>query len=55
MADLWYVIVATNAICGLVAYMYAKNTGRNPQRWAALGVVFNLLTLAWMCRPRRRP
>ena len=54
MADLWYVIVVTSAICGMVAYMYAKNTGRNERRWAVLGVAFNLLAVAWVCRRHRR-
>ena len=54
MADLWYVIVVTSAVCGLIAYTYAKNTGRNPGRWAALAVALNLFAVAWVCRPRRR-
>jgi uncharacterized protein involved in response to NO len=54
MADLWYIIVVTSAICGMIAYTFAKHTGRNLARWTALGVAFNLFTLAWVCRPRRR-
>jgi hypothetical protein len=54
MADLWYIIVVTSAICGTVAYTYAKHTGRNPLHWAALGAALNLFTLAWVCRPHRR-
>lgn len=54
MADIWYVIVVTSAICGLIAYTYAKHVGRNPHRWAILGVALNLFALAWICRPRHR-
>ena len=54
MADIWLSIVITSAICGVIAYQYARNTGRNPYLWTALGAVFNLLGMALICRPRSR-
>jgi hypothetical protein len=54
MGDLWFVIIVTSAICGLIGHAYGKHAGRNPRLWAALGVAFNLFGLAYVCRPRRR-
>jgi ABC-type uncharacterized transport system permease subunit len=45
MADLWFAIIATSAICGLVGYLFAVKTGRNPIVWVALGVVLNVFSL----------
>jgi hypothetical protein len=46
MTDLWLVLLVTSAICGVVGYLYAKKTGRNPGLWAALGVVLNVVVVA---------
>lgn len=54
MADIWLSIIITSVICGLIAHQYARNTGRNVYIWTALGVLFNLAGMAYICRPRRR-
>jgi xanthine/uracil permease len=46
MTDLWLVLVVTSAICGIAGYVYAKKTGRNPELWAILGVVLNVIAVA---------
>ena len=45
MADLWLAYVITSAIFGLVGYVFAKKTGRNPAIWVTLGVVLNVFAL----------
>jgi len=42
------VIVATSAIFGIAGYVYAKKTGRNPTLWLVLGVVLNILVVAFL-------
>ena len=54
MGDIWLSIVITSAVFGLISYKYARHTGRNPRAWAILGIAFNLLALAWICRRRRK-
>jgi hypothetical protein len=46
--SLWLVIVATSAIFGIAGYVYAKKTGRNPTLWLVLGVVLNILVVAFL-------
>ena len=57
VADLWLVIVLTSAVCGVVGYVFAKKTGRNPVVWTTAGVVLNvvaLLVLAMVGSRRRK-
>jgi len=46
MADLWLALVVTSAICGLIGYVFAKKTNRNPVVWMVVGIVLNVLVLA---------
>jgi hypothetical protein len=52
MADLLLFILFTSALCGKIGYLYARRTGRNHLRWAAIGIVLNIFVLALICRPR---
>ena len=45
MADLWLPYVVTSVIFGLVGYVFAKKTGRNPVLWVVLGVILNVFAL----------
>jgi hypothetical protein len=58
MGDLWLAVVVTSAMCGLVGYLFATKTGRNPILWVMLGMVFNVFGLAFlsmMNSRRKRP
>jgi hypothetical protein len=46
--SLWLVIVVTSAIFGIAGYVYAKKTGRNPTLWLLLGVILNVLVVAFL-------
>jgi len=55
MVDLLLFILITSALCGKIGYLYARRTGRNHFRWAAIGIVLNIFALAFICRPRYYP
>jgi uncharacterized membrane protein YfcA len=55
MVDLLLFILITSALCGKIGYLYARRTGRNHLRWAAIGIVLNIFALALICRPRYHP
>ena len=55
MVDLLLFFLVTSALCGKIGYLYARRTGRNHFRWAAIGVVLNIFALAFICRPRYHP
>ena len=52
MVDLLFFILVTSALCGKIGYLYARRTGRNHFRWAAIGIVLNVFALALICRPK---
>jgi hypothetical protein len=52
MFDLLFFILITSTLCGKIGYLYARRTGRNHLRWAAIGIVLNIFALAFICRPR---
>jgi hypothetical protein len=45
MGALWMEVVVSSILCGLVGYVFAKKTGRNPALSVAVGVILNVFGL----------
>jgi VIT1/CCC1 family predicted Fe2+/Mn2+ transporter len=48
MAELWLSLIVTSVACGYLGRAYAIRSGRDPFRWAILGVALNIGVLAAM-------